>query len=364
MSYISLLHCTIDDKKILSGGKRSKRVAPIGPANDWVENPQSLDRCLSRTRAVAHLILVSSLLGSGVFPVICLYRLEATRRSFQTNDVITLLLGIPSLFGVLCSCQKLRTGNKFSAISPVSLLCLPGVLLFHAYNFIAYMIVAVFEHGLTPSLKTKALILGYGTILCLIVVALCDWTQAINIERASYLLLNALSVRSQIDSSEKRKVEEIPTILNVAGSFLLSFGVLFLLRAGKELIRMAGYLYSAEKGGPLSGDSDQHDFPIVEFGTTIADMILSGVWICGGGYWLLWKRHVYGYICSLSLMLSTTMLFLGLLLLMLVQPHLVELPKSSEPSMNDVLFVAIMGLVFSVPFLVMLQRVLKIQMVK
>lgn len=68
----------------------------------------------------------------------------------------------------------------------------------------------------------------------------------------------------------------------------------------------------------VNASNDQTMIPASELGTLLADMILSLFWIAGGI--LLLRRMPLGYASGLGLLFAICMLFVGLILLLLLQP--------------------------------------------
>ena len=114
----------------------------------------------------------------------------------------------------------------------------------------------------------------------------------------------------------------------------LSLGALFLLR-------IVGIVLGASA-----------ELPVMERAVSIADFLASPAWIIGGV--LLWRRKALGYAGGLGLLFSLSMLFIGLIVLMILQPVLMETPFAPA----DVIVVAAMGLVCFVPFGLFLRGVI------
>jgi hypothetical protein len=97
---------------------------------------------------------------------------------------------------------------------------------------------------------------------------------------------------------------------------------------------------------------DQTALPMTEGGVLIADIVLSLLCIAGGG--LLLQQKPLGYVSGLGLLFATSMLFVGLILFLLLQPVLFDAPFV----LMDVIVVAGMGLIFFIPFGLFLRGVM------
>ena len=89
-----------------------------------------------------------------------------------------------------------------------------------------------------------------------------------------------------------------------------------------------------------------------ELALIVADVIVSSALIIGG--LLLWGRHALGYVCGLALLFMATMLFLGLILVLILQPLITSAPFS----LVDVVVTTIMSLVTVVPLTYYLKGVI------
>jgi hypothetical protein len=61
---------------------------------------------------------------------------------------------------------------------------------------------------------------------------------------------------------------------------------------------------------------------------------------------LLWRKQALGYVAGAGLLFQTSMLFVGLILVLLLQPLLTNAPFA----LADVLVVLAMGLIAFIPF--------------
>lgn len=220
--------------------------------------------------------------------------------SYLVNDVINLVLGIPILLG---SMWLTRRGKL------IGLLFWPGALLYVLYNYTAYIF------GLPISLITF-------TYLALVV--LC----AANI----FVLLNSIDRKSVHDLL----AGNVP--VKISGWVLVGFGVLFFFRAIGVLIE---------------ANTSQTSLASSEIGVLIADMVLS-VLMVGGGVLLL-RQTALGYASALGLLFAASMLFIGLILVLLLQPVLTE----ASFDLVDLIVIFIMGLFCFIPFGLFVRGVVK-----
>jgi hypothetical protein len=89
---------------------------------------------------------------------------------------------------------------------------------------------------------------------------------------------------------------------------------------------------------------NQTVIPAAEFGTLIADIVLSLLFLAGGV--LLLRQRPLGYVGGLGLLFAASMLFVGLIAFLLLQPVLTAVPFVPI----DVIVVTVMGLVCFIPF--------------
>ena len=83
---------------------------------------------------------------------------------------------------------------------------------------------------------------------------------------------------------------------------------------------------------------------VSEIGVLIADIVLSAFMIVGGA--LLLRRMPLGYTSGLGLLFAASMLFIGLIMVLLLQPVLTD----ALFVLTDVIVVFVMGLVCFIPF--------------
>jgi hypothetical protein len=231
-----------------------------------------------------------------------IYPVEELRTSYVSNDVVNILIGLPIL---LSSLWLTRRGRL------VGLLLWPGSLLYVLYNYIAYLFGSPFGF--------YALV--YIVLILLIAYICYDLLRSIDAKEVQDQLSGAVPVR-------------------MAGWVLIGFGVLFIIRA-------IGLLAQTTAPGST--------LPASEVGTLIADLVLSVVWIAGGV--LLLRRLPLGTVSALGLLFAGSMLFVGLIAYLLLQPVLTGVPFSPV----DILVVFVMGLVCFIPFILFLRGTLSVR---
>lgn len=259
-----------------------------------------ITRNLNLTYALSLVItlLLAGLSLGGLLYQSRLYPTGEMRQSFVANDVVNLLIGLPILLG---SMWLTRRGQL------VGLLLWPGALLYVLYNYIAYVF------GIPFGLFSW----GYLALAGLSAYAI-------------YEILKGLEGQSV----QERLSGVVP--VKISGWILIVFGVAFLFRA-------VGVIAQASLDGTR--------LPASEIGVLIADLVLSMPMVVGGA-WLL-RRMPLGYVSGLGLLFAASMLFIGLIVFLLLQPVLTVAPFSPV----DVIVVFIMGLVCFIPFVLFLRAV-------
>jgi hypothetical protein len=228
-----------------------------------------------------------------------IYPTAEIRQSFVANDILNLIIGLPILLG---SVWLARRGQL------IGLLFWPGALLYGLYNYIANIV---------------GVPIGLMTIAYLIIVLLSGY-----ITFDLFKNIDRKSVQAQLAGA-------VP--VKTAGWTLIVFGILFIFRA---------------LGVMIDAGMNQTSLPMTELGVLMADIVLSLLCIAGGG--LLLRRMPLGYVSGLGLLFATSMLFVGLILLLFLQPVLSDAPFV----LMDVIVVAGMGLIFFIPFGLFLRGVM------
>ena len=231
----------------------------------------------------------ASVLGL-VFPE-HVYPTEELRQSFLANEVVNLAIGLPVL---LASMWFTRRGKL------LGLLFWPGATLYALYNHIAYV---------------RAMPLGWALFLHLALVSLSTYTTI-----ALVASIDGVAVQGRL----RGRVPE-----RFAAGVLVGLGVLFL-----------AFVLGTAGGAIVNGTP----FAETQLAVQVADSTVIPAWIIGGV--LLWRRRPLGYVGGAGLLFQGSMLFIGLIAVMLLQPLLTGAPFA----LVDVIVIAAMGLVCFVPF--------------
>jgi hypothetical protein len=250
---------------------------------------QNLKLSYALSLAIALLMTVVSL--AGLFSQSSLYPSEELRRSFVSNDLVNIFIGLPILLG---SMWLTRRGVL------IGLLFWPGALFYVAYNYIAYAVAMPF------------------TFQFIIYLLLVFWS-----------LYGAWRLLSGMDSTviQQRLKGAVPE--RFAGGVLAGLGTLFFLWRTSLVL-------SALTGGTTLAKP--------ELGVVVADLLTTPIWVIGGV--MLWKRRPFGYLTGAGLLFLGSMLFIGLLVFFILQPFLTEVPFP----VSDFVVVLVMGLICFVPF--------------
>lgn len=245
-------------------------------------------------------ILTAIVSLAGLLYADTVYPTKALRESFTANDVVTLCLGLPIL---LISMWLTHRGQL------TGLLFWPGALFYGLYNYIVYL----FGSPLTLLYPIYLLIVTLSIYTTIGLVAAIDGEV----------------VKRRIQNNVPLKLSATP---------LIGFGCLFMLRS----IGVMGSAVSTQSN--LSG---------AELGLLVADFIACAGWIMGGV--LLWRRQPLGYVGGMGLLFSTSMLFVGVIAVLLLQPVI----SGGALPVTDIVVLLIMGLICIVPFLLYLRGVIR-----
>jgi hypothetical protein len=234
------------------------------------------------------MIIVS---GSGLIFQSAIYPTDELQRTFVPNDVVNLLIGVPILLGSLWFTFRGKL---------IGLLLWPGALLYVFYNYIAYLF---------------AMPLNFLYVLYLGLVT-----------SSAYTIIGLVAA---IDGSSTKNQLQSHVPERLAGGVIFSLGLLF-------LIRVIAMVILAVANETLIDRSD--------LSVLIADFMVSPAMIAGGI--LLWQQKALGYVSGTGLLFQLSMLFIGLIIFMVLQPVM-----TSEPFiLTDIIIVLIMGLVCFIPF--------------
>lgn len=224
------------------------------------------------------------------------YPTEALQEFAVPNDLVSLIIGVPMLVGSMWFTSK---------GSLVGRLFWPGALMYVLYVELAY------------TLRMPV-----------------SWTYLAYVVIAVASLYTLVGLVTTIDSQLVRQqlAGKVPTRL--CGGALIAIGSL-------TFVRVFVVIASA-----LMTDTT---VSTTQLAVLLTDSLLSPAWVIGGV--LLWKRTAFGYAASLGLLFQASMLFVGLIVILITQPWLTD----ASFVLLDVVVVAVMGLVCFVPFALFLR---------
>jgi len=241
----------------------------------------------------AILLLVSSILG--IWLRIMIYPTPELLKTFVSNDVANLLIGLPILIISMAAAQR---------GSLVGLLCWPGALLYIFYNTLVYSLAMPFSPFFLIY-PLQAIISAAGIILFIKHTA-------------------GEKIKGRLEGHLKEKF---------SGIVLIGMGALFFVRALGVLI---------------TSIINQTSLPGTELALQITDLIITPLWIVGGIS--LWRHQSFGYRFGLATLFQANSLFLGLILFMLLQPWLASTPII----MTDLVVILGMAVVALIPLVLVL----------
>lgn len=253
--------------------------------------PVKRDFTSSYAASLIGAMLMATVSLAGLLYSSVLYPTADLLQSFLANDAVNLFLGLPILLGSIWLTKRGKL---------VGLLFWPGALLYVLYNYIAYVF------GIPFSLLTFA----YLTLVLLSTYNILDLLKNIDKKSVQEHLSDSAPVRT-------------------AGGVLVVFGFVFTFRA-------IGMIAEAS--------INQTILPMSEVGVLIADIVISIIFIAGGGSLL--RRRALGYVSGLGLLFVASILFISLIMVLLLQPLLTYAPFV----LADVIVVLIMGLICFIPF--------------
>ncbi len=265
-------------------------------------NPLPLTRSLTPVYALSFFLalLLAGISLAGLFFQSSIYPTEDLRRSFVSNDVVNLFIGLPILLGSMWLTSRGRL---------VGLLFWPGALFYATYNYIAYAVAMLFTFQFAV----------YLALVFLSVLTMSRLIFGIDIHVIQQWLENAVPER-------------------LAGGVLIGFGLKFFLW---------------RLGGLTSSLTNRTTLPRSELALIVADLLITPIWVFGGA--ALWQRRAFRYIAGMGLLFQGSMLFAGLLIFFLLQPVLTH---SSFP-LEDFLMISLMGTFFFIPFGLFTRGVIK-----
>jgi hypothetical protein len=246
---------------------------------------------------IASLLLFASV--SGIFLGSTIYPTDELFNNFISNDIVNFLIGLPI---ILVSIILTLRGKL------VGLLFWPGSLLFVIYNYMIYVL---------------AIPLNWAVLLYLTLIALSVYT-----------------IIRLVTSIDGKKIKQRLTGVvyeRISGAILVAMGLLFMLQAVGAMI------------DPLI---NQIQITGLELAVHISDFSISPFLVIGGI--LLWQRKEFGYLSGLGLLFQASMLFIGLIAFLIIQPLLTTTPFL----LVDILVVSIMGLICFIPLSLFIRGVI------
>lgn len=272
------------------------QVQVVSSLSDRLPVSHKLTLVYTLSFVVALLLTAASAVGllyqSTVYPT------EELRQSFVANDLVNLFVGLPILLGSMWLARRGRL---------VGLLFWPGALFYVFYNAIAY---------------TFALPVNEAFVLNLVLGTMAAYTTI-----ALVAIVDAQAVRQQLAGVAPERL---------AGGVLMGLGVLFIL-----------FVISALAEALIN----QTPVTISDRALHVADSMTAPAWVIGG--LLLWRRQALGYVTGVGLLFQGSMLFVGAIAVLLLQPLLTATPLQ----VGDIVVLAIMGLVCFIPFALFVRAV-------
>ncbi|MFN2183927.1 MAG: hypothetical protein ACK2UU_08040 [Anaerolineae bacterium] len=220
-----------------------------------------------------------------------LYPTEELLQSSVPTDVVNLLFGLPMLLG---SMWLARRGKL------IGLLLWPGALFFVLYTYTVYVL----------AVPLNAAFLLHLTLVTLSLYAILALAASIDGEAVRQRLAGAVPER-------------------LAGGILAALGALFFLRALAALV------------GAVTSRTPMAE---TDLALNAVDYLVAPALVIGGV--LLWHRKAFGYVAGLGLLFQASMLFIGLIVVLILQPFL----TAAEFALVDVVVVFVLGLICFVPF--------------
>ena len=238
---------------------------------------------------VAALMAITSV--AGLLYQTIIYPTDELLQSFVPNDVVNLFIGLPILLG---SMWLARRGKL------IGLLLWPGALFYVFFTYIVYVL----------SMPLNVAFLLHLTLVMLSAYTLIGLVASID----------GKSVQNQLTGAVPER----------AGGGVLAFlGILFFVRVIVVMV---------------SAIIDQAPVPATEFALNIADLLISPALVIGGV--LLWRREALGYVTGLGLLFQESMLFIGLIFILILRPFM----TAAQFMLGDVLVIFVMGMVCFIPF--------------
>ena len=238
---------------------------------------------------IAALMAIASV--AGLLYQTIIYPTDELLQSFVPNDVVNLFIGLPILLG---SMWLARRGKL------VGLLFWPGALFYVFYTYIVYVF----------SMPLNVAFLLHLTLVTLSAYTMIGLVASIDGKAVQHRLTGAVPERA-------------------GGSVLAGLGILF-------FVRVTGVMVNAL--------ISQTPVAAAELALHVSDFMITPAWVIGGV--LLWRREALGYVTGLGLLFQASMLFIGLIFVLILRPFI----TAAQFVLSDVLVIFVMGMVCFIPF--------------
>ena len=238
---------------------------------------------------IAALMAIASV--AGLLNQTIVYPTEELLQAFVPNDLVNLIIGLPILLG---SMWLARRGKL------VGLLLWPGALIYVFYTYVIYVF---------------CMPVNVAFLLHLTLVTLSAYTMI-----GLIASIDGKAVQSQLTGAVPERF---------GGGVVAGLGFLFFARVVSVLV--SALITQTSMSSP-------------ELALNIADFLLTPAWVIGGV--LLWRRRALGYVTGLGLLFQASMLFIGLIFIMILQPFITE----AQFVLSDVLVIFVMGMISFIPF--------------
>lgn len=235
---------------------------------------------------------------SGILLGPTFYTTEELFNNFISNDVVNLLIGLPV---ILISIVLTLRGEL------VGLLFLPGSLLFVAYNNMIYVL---------------AIPLNWASLFYVILIISSIYTII-----KLFTLINGGKIQQRLTGLVHEKI---------SGAVLVAMGFLFMFQAVGAMI------------DPLI---NHLQINTIDLAVHISDFAISPFLVIGGIQ--LWRKKGFGYMSGLGLLFQASMLFVGLIIFLIIEPLLTTTPFL----LVDIIVVSIMGLIGFIPLTLFIRGV-------
>jgi hypothetical protein len=236
-------------------------------------------------------VLMTAASIAGIFFQTETYPSDDLLGALLPSDVSILFIGLPMM---LVSMGLAWRGRL------IGLLLWPGALIFVLYSYLTYIF---------------AMPLNVALLLQLTLVMLCVYSL--------------ISLVASIDSTAIKPKLAGNVSERLSGGILAGLGILFFSRAMVVL---------------ASAIINQESITEVELALNCTDFLIAPAWVICGVQ--LWRRKAFGYVTNLGMLYQASMLFIGLILVLLLQPIISDAPLP----LVDVVVVFVMGLICFVPF--------------